>query len=125
MTISNHKLIQQTFTLLDNPDKASRDEFASRARLLALALQQAERSKYELEVRNEVLKEAMEQVLEAVRSHMDVKFKSPKGGYTIDITKVLNEALSPDADSAYARSIMKLKKKNSKSKKGKKSSKKK
>lgn len=125
MTISNHKLIQQTFTLLDNPDKASRDELASRARLLVLALQQADRSKSELEIRNEVLKEAMEQVLEAVRGHMDVKFKHPKEGYVIDITKVLNEVLSPYADSAYARSVMKLKKKKSKSKKGKKSSKKK
>ena len=125
MTISNHKLIQQTFTLLDNPDKASRDELASRARLLVLALQQADRSKSELEIRNEVLKEAMEQVLEAVRGHMDVKFKHPQEGYVIDITKVLNEVLSPYADSAYARSVMKLKKKKSKSKKGKKSSKKK
>lgn len=125
MTVNNHELIQQTFTLLDNPDEASKDEFASRARLLALALQQDDRSKYELEVHNEVLKEAMEQVLEAVRGHMDVKFKSPKGGYIIDITEVLKEALSPYADSAYARSVVKIKKKKSKSKKGKKSSKKK
>lgn len=125
MPVSNHKLIQQTFTLLDNPDKASSDELASRARLLALALQQSERFMYELEVHNEVLKEAMEQVLEAVRGHMDVKFKSSKGGYVIDVTKVLDEALSPYVDSAYARSVLKLKKKKSKSKKGKKSSKKK
>ncbi|MCW9036116.1 MAG: hypothetical protein OQK35_08210 [Alphaproteobacteria bacterium] len=123
MAVNNNKLIQQTFMLLEKQDKASKDELASRARLLALALQQAERSNEELEVHNEVLKEAMEQVLESVRGHMDVKFKNPKGGYVVDITKTLKKALSPYADSANARSIVKTKKKGGKPQKSKKSKK--
>ncbi len=120
MAVDNQKLIQQTFKLLEEPEKASNDVLASRARLLALRLQQSERESNELEVQCELLKEAIEQVLEAVGDHKKVRVKSAKGKYSIDITKLLKKALSPYADSAYARSVVKVKKKDKKSKKGKK-----
>jgi len=120
MAVDNEKLVRHTFKLLGNLSAASKDELASRARLLALALQQSERELAEAEVRVEMHKEAMEQVLDSIKGHMDVKFKSPKGGYVVDVNKVLKKALSPYADSAYARSVVKRKEKSKKSKKGKK-----
>ena len=114
MPVDNEKLVRQTFKMLGNLDNTSKDEIASRARLLALALQQAERAYNEIEVHNEVLKEAMEQVLSSVKNHMDLKFQNPDGGFVVDLGEVMKQALSPYADSAYARSIIKAKKEGKK-----------
>jgi len=117
MPVDNEELIRQTFEMLGNIENISKDEIASRARLLVLALQQAERESIESEIHIEVLKEAMEQVLSSVKKHMKVKFKSPEEGYVVDVSQVLQDALSPCADSAMARSKVKNRKKKKKKKK--------
>ncbi len=117
MPVDNTTLIRQTFEMLGNLENTSKDEIASRARLLALALQQAERDGFEAEIHIEVLKEAMKQVLSSVKKHMKVKFKSPTDDYVVDVSALLEEALSPYADSARARSLVKHRKEDKKKKK--------
>ncbi len=117
MPVENETLIRQTFEMLGNYENTNKDELASRARLLALALQQAERDSIESEIHIEVLKEAMGQVLHSVKKHMKVRFKSPNEGYVVDVSKVLEEALSPYADSALARSVVKHREDKKKKKK--------
>ncbi len=120
MPVDNKTLIRQTFEMLGNYENTSKDEIASRARLLALAMQQADRDSIEAEIQIEVLKEAMKQVLSSVKKHMKVKFKSPNEGYVIDVSAVLEEALSPYADSSRARNVVKHRKEEKKKKKNKK-----
>ncbi|MCP4414187.1 MAG: hypothetical protein GY808_16650 [Gammaproteobacteria bacterium] len=51
---------------------------------------------------------------------MKVKFKSPNEGYVVDVSTVLEEALSPYADSSLARSVVKHRKEEKEKKKKKK-----
>lgn len=98
MTVGAEDLIRQTFNMLSDEGKYPKEQFASRARLLALTLQQYEREHEDARIEVEALRQAIGDALGVMRKPRD---RHARGA--ADPAAILEEALSGYAPAAKAR----------------------
>jgi hypothetical protein len=102
MTVRTEELIRQTFNILNDEEKTPKDLFVSRARLLALTLQQHDRELEDARIEVEVLRQVIEDALGAMPKP---RHRHAQGA--ADPVAILEEALSGYAATAQARITLK------------------
>ena len=98
MTVGAEELIRQTFKMLSDVEKTPKDQFVSRARLLALSLQQYERKLEDARIEVDALRQAMGEAVGAMRNPRD---RHARGA--ADPVAILEEAMSGYAPTAKSR----------------------